>query len=452
MRSTGRALRRSSQAENGSSSFSDAEPNGVDPRPDTIEPPLGKQGVLLEDLLRAEAPAQDGVNLIDNTTELEVGQWPAAKPAPTAQESSDESGPAAEETVSPPERADAHAETITPNRLPAWVWERRRPLVIAGVAAIGLLVTGGIIAFSGPGGAGPSPDLGTPPTVVRASPVRVAPPRPEPSPHGADTKPSVEPPPGLVAGAGQSKRRVRTIRLARGGAVATTGATPVPASQRADGSVTRPAGRVARQVRSRDGAPVTRLRPATGALALYNEGARLQKQGASDAAIVAYVRALAEDPSLIEAHNNLAVLRMHGGDQGGAEQSLQSAIGLNSRYGPAYANLGRLYIQQRRTDQAEVMLLRAATLMPSNASVRNNLALLYQMLGRDEDEANAWRSALALGSEDPTVHYNLAVSYQGIGEPALARTHYEKALAAEHRLPSAYRASARRALDSLKAR
>ena len=473
-----RALRRISQAQVGPSLFPDTEEAGVDLLPDAAEPAHGKKGVLLEDLLRAQpsgvktdlewaqpgptslqATSYDDVDLIDNAAELNIGQWPKSDPASlTSHEPPDESSQATETAVPPAEQAPVNPMTIAAGRWPTWATGRPRLLILIGVATIGL-ATGGIMALSGlRGTAPPFPASNPRPRAEQAPVARTA------APSGidsrtprADPKPDVQPAAEPSAAPDGSKRGVRALNRAslkksKLAKVAQKHSSPSPTKRRARTSVPRSAANLPRQVRSLDGATAMPVKPAKGALALYNEGTRLQKAGARDAAIFAYVQALAEDPTLIEAHNNLAVLRMHSGDTSGAEQSLQAAIGLNSRYGPAYANLGRLYIQQRRNEEAEQMLLRAASLMPATASVRNNLALLSPQLGRDEDEANAWRSALALGSEDGAVHYNLGVHYQRLGEPALARTHFEKALATKDRLSAPYRESAHRALENLKTR
>jgi Flp pilus assembly protein TadD len=195
-------------------------------------------------------------------------------------------------------------------------------------------------------------------------------------------------------------------------------------------------------------APPSGPAPAT-ALALFNEGTRLQREGLRTEAADRYRRALAQDPTLIEAHNNLGVILLALGDPVEGERSLRAAIALDSRYGPAHANLGRSLLQQRRGREAEPILLRAAELMPANPGVQSNLALLYQSQGRQDEEAAAWQQVLALGSEDPAVHFNLGLYFERRRDPTAALRHYQMALGFAERLHGPVEATARAAIGRL---
>lgn len=69
----------------------------------------------------------------------------------------------------------------------------------------------------------------------------------------------------------------------------------------------------------------------------------LQQLGQADQAIAAYQALIADQPSMPEPYNNLAVLYAARGEHGKARDALLSAINTHPSYATAYENLGNIY-------------------------------------------------------------------------------------------------------------
>lgn len=93
-----------------------------------------------------------------------------------------------------------------------------------------------------------------------------------------------------------------------------------------------------------------------------------------------------------------------------------------------HANLGILYARTQRAALAEAALLRA-TALHETAPAYNQLGILYRDAGRFDDAAQAYRRALALDDTYARAHLNLGILLDlYLDEPARALTHYERYL------------------------
>ncbi|WP_348261950.1 protein kinase [Telmatobacter sp. DSM 110680] len=205
----------------------------------------------------------------------------------------------------------------------------------------------------------------------------------------------------------------------------------------------------------------------------YNTlGAFYDRQGKYPQAIEAYQHALQITPDNAEVYSNLGSAYV---DQGGeknmplAEDALKKSIALSPGY-PAYANLGMLYMQEKRYDEAATATEHALKINGNDYMVWNNLMIAYdgakqpekaaavrhkaeelaekvvQLKPRDalaqstlaslyaadkmNDKAMARiRTSLALAPDDPNVLSNVGEAYEFLGDRTQALQFIEKSLA-----------------------
>lgn len=115
------------------------------------------------------------------------------------------------------------------------------------------------------------------------------------------------------------------------------------------------------------------MRKGTSALDWYERGCALEGSD-PDAAVHAYQRALAGQPDLADAHNNLGRLLHDRGDLAGAESSYRLALCIDSRVALYWFNLG----------------------------------VVLEDLGRAAEAISAYERALAIDALFADAHFNLA--------------------------------------------
>jgi eukaryotic-like serine/threonine-protein kinase len=128
----------------------------------------------------------------------------------------------------------------------------------------------------------------------------------------------------------------------------------------------------------------------------YNElGAFYDRQGKYPLAIAAFHQALQITPDNAEIYSNLAAAYL---DQGGkpalvdAEQALKKSVALSPSY-PAYANLGMLYMQEKRYMESAAATEQALRMNGNNYLVWNNLMIAYVGAGQGDKAAAARRKS-----------------------------------------------------------
>jgi predicted CXXCH cytochrome family protein len=166
------------------------------------------------------------------------------------------------------------------------------------------------------------------------------------------------------------------------------------------------------------------------ALTWHELGLTYRSLGRNANAIAALRRALASDPEMPEAHNNLGILTL-------SEASFREAIRIKPDYADAHANLASLLSGAGRFAEAEETFTRALRVRPADARTRFNYAML---LGRTNRYDQAQRELEACVRADP----GFAEAHELLGDLLLARG--EARLAAER-----YRAAVRLQPDSPRA-
>jgi tetratricopeptide (TPR) repeat protein len=130
------------------------------------------------------------------------------------------------------------------------------------------------------------------------------------------------------------------------------------------------------------------------ALALAHEAG-----GRNEEATVAYRHALAGDPGLAAAHNNLGTMAYNAGDASAARASFEAALALDPDHSEARYNLARILYELGEIELAASELRRVVQSAPDFADAHYNLATALEDLGGHHQAAEHLRRYLDLTPE-----------------------------------------------------
>ena len=196
--------------------------------------------------------------------------------------------------------------------------------------------------------------------------------------------------------------------------------------------------------------------------ALFREALKLHQQGQLMAAEARYEQAVAKDPTLIGALNNLGACRRALGRSAEALAPLQQAVSLHPDFGPAQLGLAQALTDVGRLAEAAAAFERAVTLVPTmpdawsayaavltqlgqleaarsacqralilrpdHAEALSNLGNVEKELGQFDRAVETQRRALALKPESPEIAWNLALAALTAGDYATGWAHFARRL------------------------
>lgn len=164
-------------------------------------------------------------------------------------------------------------------------------------------------------------------------------------------------------------------------------------------------------------------------------------------AINEFHRVIELTPDNATAYSNLAGAYLELNDspsQAQAESALKRSLEISPSYA-VYANLGRLYLSQKRYDDSVRMTRKALELNDQNYAVWDNLRLAYKSLGDESDVAKARAKTLPLLQayvgfhlEDASAHSLLAILYAEDKNHDRAQRQIDAALALQPSDPSVF--------------
>lgn len=150
----------------------------------------------------------------------------------------------------------------------------------------------------------------------------------------------------------------------------------------------------------------------------YVLGACLERLDNDAEAIAAYQEAIALDPNLVDAYNNLGVILATNGEIAEAEVVYRQAISVNPRHWGTYMNLGNLLVEESQIEQAIEVYQNALQINPQNPDLLNNLELARNLLlesanqlyhQRKYEEAIAdYQKVLETGTVDAGVYFYIS--------------------------------------------
>ena len=130
-----------------------------------------------------------------------------------------------------------------------------------------------------------------------------------------------------------------------------------------------------------------------------------------------YRTTLSRNPSSWMAHNNLAVLKLHGSraDLDEAVGHLQESLRLYPDHAEAHNNLGLAYQRMNRFSDALREHSEAVRLQPDYLEATYNLGIDAQALGRLDEAVTHYREALRLRPDFAGAHNNLGTTLAQLG-------------------------------------
>ncbi|MEM9558390.1 MAG: tetratricopeptide repeat protein [Acidobacteriota bacterium] len=160
-----------------------------------------------------------------------------------------------------------------------------------------------------------------------------------------------------------------------------------------------------------------------------NLGAEALLTGDLDLAAEHLEVAVALAPRLIDALNNLAVLRARRGDDEEAVSLYRRALEVESGHVPVLENLGRLLERMGRRDEAAAVAERVASARRASPFFFLSKAEVALADGDAGGALELLRQALSRDAEIPRLHVGLTKTYLALGEIDKARHHLARARA-----------------------
>ena len=152
-----------------------------------------------------------------------------------------------------------------------------------------------------------------------------------------------------------------------------------------------------------------------GAPTLYRLGTLLARSGETVRARAAFERALALQPDLAEANNDLGALLAQGGDLDAAISRFRAALASTPEYPDALNNLGYALLLTGRDQEARALYEKALAIQPDFPEVLNNLGLLFGRAGDMDRAERYFRDALGRRPDYGEAANNLALVFVSRG-------------------------------------
>jgi tetratricopeptide (TPR) repeat protein len=108
-------------------------------------------------------------------------------------------------------------------------------------------------------------------------------------------------------------------------------------------------------------------------------------------------------------HYMLGLSAWKSGDLANAESAFEQALRTDPHHVKSYVNLSRVFLDQKRYDDAADQLTRAAAIDPSSNEVCRLLARTYHGLGKSDEAVAAYRRAIELNELDAWSMNNLGL-------------------------------------------
>jgi Tfp pilus assembly protein PilF/peroxiredoxin len=156
-------------------------------------------------------------------------------------------------------------------------------------------------------------------------------------------------------------------------------------------------------------------------------GRELLDQGLDAAAIVAFERAVQASPSASTLYR-LGTLLQKGGDVARARAAFERALALQPDLAEANNDLGALLAQTGDLDGGVARFRAALTTAPDYPDALNNLGFALLLMGQDAEARGLYEKALALQPDFPEALNNLGLLLGRAGELAGAERYFRDAL------------------------
>ncbi len=159
---------------------------------------------------------------------------------------------------------------------------------------------------------------------------------------------------------------------------------------------------------------------------LNNMGYLLSRIGQYEEARELLDGALEIAPDNLKAILNLAIVHYHLNALDSAVQYFERSLEISRDFVTPYLYLSMIYIKEGTTSKAVDLLADAVDRFPKLVAFKNNLALLYESIGKNEDAEVLYKQALLQQPGDPVLLRNIADLYYRMGFYGGARDYYER--------------------------
>jgi tetratricopeptide (TPR) repeat protein len=160
--------------------------------------------------------------------------------------------------------------------------------------------------------------------------------------------------------------------------------------------------------------------------ARLRRGLKLSESGDVAGAITEHEAALALDPSLAVAHENLITLYGRTGDWSKAEAHYHAAVALGFNLADVHYDYGVLLGLQEKWDLAADAYRRALAVNPSHAQAYNNLGQILERSRQFDAALDAYRHAVESQPTFRLARFNAGRALVALGRPREAIAEFEK--------------------------
>jgi Tfp pilus assembly protein PilF len=157
----------------------------------------------------------------------------------------------------------------------------------------------------------------------------------------------------------------------------------------------------------------------------------LLRAGRTSEALAHVDQAVAREPDNATLHHLRGQIYFQTGRLDEAERAFRRVLELDPLFSDAHNFLGVVYTEQRRYAEAEQELRTtlADAAYPTPELAQLNLGLLYAEQGRDDDALRSYRQAVEINPKYYKAHYELAATLDRLGRLDEAARQYEVAAA-----------------------
>ena len=146
----------------------------------------------------------------------------------------------------------------------------------------------------------------------------------------------------------------------------------------------------------------------TGPVSFADGEAAYQARKYGDATAI-FERYIEQRPKNAWGHYMLGLSAWKSGDLAKAEQALEQALAIDPDHVKSLVNLSRVFIEQKKHDEAIDRLTRAAELEPDSMQVRRLLGRTYRAQGRTDEAIAAYQKAIEVNDLDAWSMNNLGL-------------------------------------------
>jgi protein O-mannosyl-transferase len=173
-------------------------------------------------------------------------------------------------------------------------------------------------------------------------------------------------------------------------------------------------------------------------LAFNQRGIAFYDMGQLDSAGKDFERAIALNPSYIDAHNNFGMTLYKMGRLDDAIGEFDKAIALNTSYREAYNNRGMAFNDKGQLDRAIEDFKMAIALYPSYYKAYANMGMSYGKAHLYDQALESFTKSIAISPNSADAYYNRGLTYVFMGQSEGALEDFNKAIELNNKFGVAY--------------